>query len=102
MSEKKKPHLKVLDFVAAKKKRDEVPGFVKEKIKLLKKITKSNKLNSIILHFDYFDDDGDLVGGNMLWDAGRDILKLLALADLMHGAARDHAMFEIMGDDEDE
>lgn len=105
MSKEKKPDLKVVDFVAEKKKREpseDIPDFVLEKIKLLKKAAKNNTLNSIILHFDYINKDGDLVGGNMLWDAGKDILKLLALADLIHDAARQHAMYEIINDDEDE
>ena len=105
MSNKEKPDLKVVDFTEEKKKRElhtNVPMFLLDKLVLLCDAAKDNKLKSIILHFDYENEEDELDGGTLLWSHNKDVLKLLALCDLIHDEARQRAIFEIFDDYEEE
>jgi len=95
LTEEKKSNLKLVDFQEKVKESKKVPEFLIEKLELLLKSAKEGTLKAAIIHFDFEKEDQKLDGATLFWDQNEDPIRLLGLTDLIHDAAREHAIMEI-------
>lgn len=88
----KPPELKVVDFDRAKAEADKPPEFLLEKIQQLNDMAVNGKLRSVLLHYDYENDESDMQGGTMMWHYSGNALELLGLAEVIKSVALDFTL----------
>ena len=92
--------LRVVDFQKAKdhaeKEENKLPDFFIEKIETLLEKAKEGKIQNLVLHFDFGDevenDDGEIVGGTLLWNRSRNAAELIGIVEIIKTLALDAAL----------